>query len=224
MRFLMVLTAVSTKPLKSVQSWTPQAKTAFFGTGEFIPLICLPMRYLPPGLFSALAYPMFNYLFRWSDRNWKVRPDKVSEQSACAQAAHVAVCVPWAFLRHLQRERRPKYFQFTPRPQSVKLVTHWSDMTKSGKLHRARLSTGELGPDYPLEKIACPLALFHGQSDYLADCAGLVRHLQSQYVGPNGTFSTQACRTHINDAPSIMLLALLRRSQQLCGAAACGGD
>ena len=85
--------ACSTKPLKSVQSWTPQAKTAFFGTGEFIPLICLPMHYLPPGLFSALAYPMFNYLFRWSDRNWKARLDKVPEQAACAPAAHEAVCV-----------------------------------------------------------------------------------------------------------------------------------
>ena len=64
----------STKPLKSVQSWSPQTRTAFFGSSEFIPLICLPMHYVPAGLFAALAYPMFNYLFRWSDRNWKVRP------------------------------------------------------------------------------------------------------------------------------------------------------
>jgi len=111
----------------------------------------------------------------------------------------------------LQRERRPKYFQFTPRPQSVKLVTHWSDMTKSGKLHRARLSTGELGPDYPLEKIACPLALFHGQSDYLADCAGLVRHLQSQYVAPRPAHSAGRPDAHtharaLTNAPSMMRL------------------
>jgi hypothetical protein len=56
-------------------------------------------------------------------------------------------------------------------------------MTLAGRLQHA--STGASptpGAAYPLERIPCPVALFHGQSDYLADCAGLVRHLRSQYA------------------------------------------
>jgi hypothetical protein len=64
--------ACSTKPLQSVQGWDHETKLRVFGLGEFIPLMCLPMRVLPAAFFSHLAYPMFNYLFRWSDRNWKV--------------------------------------------------------------------------------------------------------------------------------------------------------
>jgi hypothetical protein len=91
-----------------------------------------------------------------------------------------------------QHARRPKYFQFTPRPQSVRLVLHWSEMTLAGRLQHA--STGASptpGAAYPLERIPCPVALFHGQSDYLADCAGLVRHLRSQYAAspPSAAFA-----------------------------------
>ena len=69
-------------------------------------------------------------------------------------------------------------------------------MTLAGKLQRSGDANGVPGATYPLEQITCPIALFHGQSDYLANCAGLVRFFRDQCVPEraNGYPKNQDCR------------------------------
>eukprot|EP00999_Lentomonas_sp_LEN2_P002631 NODE_509_length_1414_cov_98.146076_g475_i0.p1 GENE.NODE_509_length_1414_cov_98.146076_g475_i0~~NODE_509_length_1414_cov_98.146076_g475_i0.p1 ORF type:complete len:294 (-),score=24.12 NODE_509_length_1414_cov_98.146076_g475_i0:36-917(-) len=127
-----------TWPLRVIRDSNPIYVNAILGNTEFIPLMNIPNQFLPAWIFAELAYPMFNYLFKWSDTRWK-------------------------------KTRKPKYFQFTPRPNSTKLIKQYMAMTKTG-----RLETFGTGEPYPLEEISTPLALFHGTSDYLCKCTELV--------------------------------------------------
>ena len=72
-----------------------------------------------------------------------------------------------------QIERKSKYFQFTPRSQSCKLIEHWGEITRAG-----RIVDFDTGRRYPFENIMCPVALFHGDQDYMARCGEVEQEIR----------------------------------------------
>ena len=92
---------------------------------------------------------------------------------------------------------------------------HWSDMTISGRLQRSAWAATAPGEPYPIEKLGCPLAVFHGQVDYLADCAALVRHLQAQYAAARSRASPHTAHvtlTHRDRATTAACVRAHRRA------------
>jgi len=77
--------------------------------------------------------------------------------------------------------RKPKYFLFTPRPTSCKLLTHWSDIIRLGTLHLYR---NEEGPSKlcNVADIHCPTAIFYSPEDSLVHGDGLVNDMRQKNV------------------------------------------
>jgi len=77
--------------------------------------------------------------------------------------------------------RKPKYFLFTPRPTSCKLLTHWSDIIRLGTLHLYR---NEEGPSKmcSVADIHCPTAIFYSPEDSLVHGDGLVNDMRQKNV------------------------------------------
>ncbi|KAJ3393907.1 hypothetical protein HDU80_010633 [Chytriomyces hyalinus] len=76
------------------------------------------------------------------------------------------------------RTHKTHFFQFTPRPQSSKLLHHWSQMARARVIRpfadcdeemRARCD-GEL---FDVQCIQCPLALYYGTKDAIVDARKL---------------------------------------------------
>lgn len=78
-----------------------------------------------------------------------------------------------------QIERKSKYFQFTPRSQSCKLIEHWGEITRAG-----RIVDFDTGRRYPFENIMCPVALFHGDQDYMARCGEVEQEIRRTCATP----------------------------------------
>ncbi|KAI9029937.1 Alpha/Beta hydrolase protein [Phycomyces nitens] len=79
---------------------------------------------------------------------------------------------------HWLTRRKPKYFQFTPRPVSSKLILDWMHgWGKRGLLLHVPDSPPQLLPGLT-KKIR--LAIFYGTADYLVDGEKLVRTLEAQ--------------------------------------------
>jgi pimeloyl-ACP methyl ester carboxylesterase len=92
--------------------------------------------------------------------------------------------------------RKTKYFLFTPRPVSSRLIHHWGEITRTGQLkpytamRKDTIADNELGPEaasereerakvYSVANIGCPVALFYGGKDKLVQGKALVETLQA---------------------------------------------
>jgi len=96
--------------------------------------------------------------------------------------------------------RKTKYFLFTPRPVSSRLIHHWGEITRTGQLKpytksrketvKAGAMDDELGAEaakeredrakvYSVANIGCPVALFYGGRDKLVQGKALVETLQA---------------------------------------------
>lgn len=60
------------------------------------------------------------------------------------------------------------------------MISHWCEMSLTKRSQRYSGIHGVAGEAYPIEQMACPLAIFHGGQDFLADCRSLVSHLETQ--------------------------------------------
>jgi pimeloyl-ACP methyl ester carboxylesterase len=77
--------------------------------------------------------------------------------------------------------RKPKYFMFTPRPTSCKLLTHWCDIIRFGTLHL--YGNGEEPPKLcDVKDINCPTAIFYSPEDSLVHGDGLVNDMRQNNV------------------------------------------
>eukprot|EP01137_Pigoraptor_chileana_P008056 Opistho-2@54370 len=70
---------------------------------------------------------------------------------------------------------KPKYFQFTPKPTSVKLIMQWAENLRVGRL----CPFGETEAYNP-HNITCPVALFYGKRDTLVHGARLEAELREK--------------------------------------------
>eukprot|EP00743_Colponemidia_sp_Colp-15_P001619 GILK01001768.1.p1 GENE.GILK01001768.1~~GILK01001768.1.p1 ORF type:complete len:468 (-),score=69.68 GILK01001768.1:364-1767(-) len=132
----------------------PSLFFSIFGRGCFAPPMEWGRKLVPHYLWSFLGQCMFLELFDWSTALW----DKCSE---------------------------PLYFQETPSCISVRNVAQWLQQSESGRFcfydfgaeeNMKRYGT-EYPPDYPLENVTCPTAVFHGGKDLLIDFQRLIKML-----------------------------------------------
>ncbi|KAI9361151.1 Alpha/Beta hydrolase protein [Zopfochytrium polystomum] len=79
---------------------------------------------------------------------------------------------------------KPAYFQFTPRPQSAKLLHHWAQMGSAKVVQPFRAqhppspasaSASPATPHYDVTAVRCPLALYYGTKDTIVDARRLHR-------------------------------------------------
>lgn len=146
--------------IKTPRHWALQALVTcpknmfqfFFGTKSFIPIMCKLQSFLPPFLFSHMAYNMFAYLFNWDDMFW-------------------------------DKSRKPKYFLFTPTPLPVKLILHWSDIIKVGRIHPYKDNVEGVEHSFcSLANLRCSLALFYSTNDSLVHADRLIEECISNNV------------------------------------------
>jgi len=71
--------------------------------------------------------------------------------------------------------RKPAIFLTTPRPISTKLIQHWLQISRSGKLSSDSC-------DYPLSQITCPVAVMWGKGDTIVDGEKLINTLKEDEV------------------------------------------
>ncbi len=118
--------------------------------------------------------------------------------------------------------RKTKYFLFTPRPTSAKLIHHWGDITKTGQLKPYKHAERNVAKEkesaeaeeykyfqqkeleenslekpwesnvYSVSDISCPVALFYGGKDKLVMGKNLVETLQA---------SKQVSLVHFSEIP-----------------------
>lgn len=152
--------------LHHLQKMSEETFDKYFGKRSFVSIMHDAQAYLPFRLFSSLAYNMYAYVFDWTDGNWRIG-------------------------------QKPVFFQTTPRPISVKLVKHWLHISRSGMLvpHNQRPSDEGISaisastPEYNLEKLKCPIAVFSGASDYLVDGNRLAKSLYAN--GANVVYTAE---------------------------------
>lgn len=72
------------------------------------------------------------------------------------------------------RSRKRKYFMFTPRPTSCKILRHWGLMIKAGKVVSMDPSI-----DCTLKNIRCPTMVVYGADDSMVDGGKLAKELKS---------------------------------------------
>jgi hypothetical protein len=61
-----------------------------------------------------------------------------------------------------KKSRKVKYFLFSPRPLSCKLMLHWCSIIKEGILHPFRRGLEDHNKQYcNIKSIQCPVALFY---------------------------------------------------------------
>ncbi|KAJ1563853.1 hypothetical protein HK405_000523, partial [Cladochytrium tenue] len=72
----------------------------------------------------------------------------------------------------------PAYFQFTPRPNSSKLIHHWAQMGSAKVVQPFRSEAPGAAPaasTFDVRTVRCPLALFYGTRDEIVDARRLHR-------------------------------------------------
>jgi len=76
------------------------------------------------------------------------------------------------------RRRKAKYFSFTPRPLSSRLIRHWAKIFQSRQLVHFDPADEKFEKPYSVKDINCPMAIFHGGQDSLVDGRRLIEELQ----------------------------------------------
>lgn len=75
-------------------------------------------------------------------------------------------------------QRKLKYFQFTPRPLSCKLLAHWSQIIRTGQVHFYSSEEGTKSRLCDLATIRCPIAIFYSSNDSLVNGDKLIEELK----------------------------------------------
>jgi lysosomal acid lipase/cholesteryl ester hydrolase len=133
------------------------------GRGAFMDVMEVGRHVIPPLLWSHLGECMFAHLFEWTTVNW-------------------------------DRVQQPLYFQEVPSITSSRCIAHWLQRVASGRFtyydyssdahygHGRDRHYGDALPEYPLEAIRTPCALFIGARDRLPDVRSMVRGLGARAV------------------------------------------
>src|SRR5689334_22837524 len=99
-----------------------QSFERLFGDKGFIPIMCVVQRWMPPLLYARyVTYSSFRICFFLTVEMYSIAYPMFS------------YLFNWGDSR-CDCSRKPKYFQFTPRPVSSKLIAHWGQMCKRGQL------------------------------------------------------------------------------------------
>jgi pimeloyl-ACP methyl ester carboxylesterase len=75
--------------------------------------------------------------------------------------------------------RKSKYFLFSPRLVSCKLLWHWTNIMRQGVIHPL---LAEKDNQCKLENITCPLAMFYSDEDSLVNGESLLKELQVKKI------------------------------------------
>jgi len=107
-----------------------------------------------------------------------------------------------------QRWRAPTYFQFTPGAVSSRLVGHWMENLRNGRICKLRnaATKAPTTENYGVENVHCPVAIFHGGEDNIVSSELLVKELNEKVPGKLVHFSSLPGYTHMDviwakDAP-----------------------
>lgn len=78
-----------------------------------------------------------------------------------------------------EKSRKARYFLFTPRPLSSKLLSHWCDIIRLGKIHFYSTNPSDSPRFCNSTDIRCPIAIFYSSGDSLVDGAKLTQEMKS---------------------------------------------